>query len=59
VFADGMNRDIMPAMFSRPVDETLRAYVRIFLRGLGAHAEPVASTGRRAEGAQTLTSISE
>lgn len=59
VFADGMNRDIMPAMFSRPVDETLRAYVRIFLRGLGAHAEPVAFTGRTAEGVQTLTSISE
>jgi AcrR family transcriptional regulator len=59
VFADGMNRDIMPAMFSRPVDETLRAYVRIFLRGIGARPEPVVSTGRRAMDATSLTSISE
>ncbi|MFO0095094.1 MAG: TetR/AcrR family transcriptional regulator, partial [Gemmatimonadaceae bacterium] len=58
VFADGMNRDLMPAMFSRPVDETLRAYVRIFLRGLGALAEPGAQTGRMAAGATTLTSSS-
>jgi AcrR family transcriptional regulator len=40
VFADGMNRDVMPVMFTQPVDATLRAYVRIFLRGL--HALPAA-----------------
>ncbi len=40
LFADAMNRDIMPTMFSQPVPETLRAYVRIFLRGVGASSEP-------------------
>lgn len=41
VFADGMNRDVMPVMFTQPVDDTLRAYVRIFLRGLHALPTPV------------------
>lgn len=40
VFADGMNRDIMPTMFTQPIPETLRAYVRIFLRGVGALPAP-------------------
>jgi AcrR family transcriptional regulator len=38
VFADGMNRDLLPAMFTTPVDLSLRGYVRIFLRGIGAVA---------------------
>jgi AcrR family transcriptional regulator len=41
VFADGMNRDVMPVMFTQPIDDTLRAYVRIFLRGLHALPEAV------------------
>ncbi len=40
VFSDAMNRDLMPEMFTQPKDETLLAYVRIFLRGLGALPEP-------------------
>jgi TRAP-type C4-dicarboxylate transport system permease small subunit len=46
VFADGMNRDIMPTMFTQPIPETLRAYVRIFLRGVGALAAPARRTAR-------------
>ena len=42
VFADAMNRDIMPMLYTEPLDDTLRAYVRIFLRGIGAPKEPVA-----------------
>ena len=49
VFADGMNRDIMPAMFTQPVPETLRAYVRIFLRGVGALQEQAHSAARTIE----------
>ncbi len=35
VFADAMGRDIMGDLFPRDAEETLREYVRIFLRGLG------------------------
>ncbi len=35
LFADAMGRDIMLDMFPRAPDDTLREYVRIFLRGLG------------------------
>ncbi|AMW05859.1 TetR/AcrR family transcriptional regulator [Gemmatimonas phototrophica] len=40
VFADGMNRDVMPFMFTQPAEGSLRSYVRLFLRGLGALHEP-------------------
>lgn len=46
VFADAMNREIMPVMFPQSVDDSLRAYVRIFLRGIGATTEPSTSAGR-------------
>lgn len=36
LFSDAMHRELMPEMFSQTVDDSLRAYVRIFLRGLGA-----------------------
>ena len=45
LFADGMNRDMMPAMFSQPVDESLRGYVRIFLRAIGVRVTPLMPTG--------------
>ena len=48
VFSDAMNRDLMPAMFPQPKEETLRAYVRIFLRGVGASPEPAALSDRTA-----------
>ena len=35
LFADAMGRDIMRDMFPRAPEDTLREYVRIFLRGLG------------------------
>jgi AcrR family transcriptional regulator len=35
LFADAMGRDIMRDMFPREPEETLREYVRLFLRGLG------------------------
>lgn len=46
VFADAMNREIMPAMFPQSIDDSLHAYVRIFLRGIGVSAEPSANEGR-------------
>lgn len=36
LFSDAMHRELMPEMFSQTVDDSLRAYVRIFLRGLDA-----------------------
>lgn len=59
VFADGMNRDMMPTMFTQPVPETLRAYVRIFLRGVGALQEPAHRAARTVERDSTPTSLSE
>ena len=58
VFADGMNRDVMPVMFTQPVEDTLRAYVRIFLRGLHALPEMV-SPDALASVTPTLPSTSE
>jgi hypothetical protein len=58
VFADGMNRDVMPVMFTQPVEDTLRAYVRIFLRGVHALPVPVPPDAP-ASAAPTLTSTSE
>ncbi len=48
VFADAMNREIMPAMFPQSVEDALHAYVRIFLRGIGVGAEPSAALARTA-----------
>jgi AcrR family transcriptional regulator len=42
LFGDAMGRDIMPEMFSRGEDASLREYVRLLLRAVGApleHAE--------------------
>jgi AcrR family transcriptional regulator len=36
LFGDAMGRDIMPAMFARGVDASVREYVRLFLRAVGA-----------------------
>jgi AcrR family transcriptional regulator len=38
LFADAMGRDIMRDMFPRDPEDTLREYVRLFLRGLGVKA---------------------
>ena len=46
LFADAMHRETMPAIFTQSVDDSLHAYVRIFLRGIGVSAEPLASHGR-------------
>lgn len=59
LFADAMNRDLMPAMFSLPVEDSLRGYVRIFLRGIGARSEPEPPTTRTVERRSTSTSVSE
>ncbi|MEO7520573.1 MAG: helix-turn-helix domain-containing protein [Gemmatimonas sp.] len=40
LFNDAMNRDMMPELFPRQPADTLRAYVRIFLRGIGARSAP-------------------
>ena len=44
VFADAMNRELMPTMFPLSVEASLRAYVRTFLRGIGV---PVATPTER------------
>lgn len=59
VFADGMNRDMMPTMFTQPVPETLRAYVRIFLRGIGALQRPAPRAARTVERDSTSTTVPE
>jgi len=59
VYADAMNRDIMPTMFTQPVPETLRAYVRIFLRGVGALQEPAHRAARTVERDSTSTTVPE
>ncbi len=46
IFADAMNREIIPAMFPQSVEDSLHAYVRIFLRGIGAASEPSPHAGR-------------
>jgi AcrR family transcriptional regulator len=56
VFSDAMNRDLMPDMFPQPKDETLLAYVRIFLRGLGALPQPVRPTTRTERTVSTSSS---
>ena len=56
IFADAMNRDLMPAMFPQPKDKTMRAYVRIFLRGLGALPEPSRKPPRTDRRATTSSS---
>lgn len=58
-FSDAMNRDMMPAMFPQPKDETLQAYVRIFLRGLGTRAEPIAPAARKMRAASSTSSTIE
>lgn len=55
VFADAMNREIMPAMFPQSVDESLHAYVRIFLRGIGVASEPAPPTARTARRSTTMS----
>ncbi len=40
VFADAMNREVMPIMFPESIEDSLRVYVRIFLRGIGVASEP-------------------
>lgn len=36
LFGDAMGRDILPEMFARGVEASLREYVRLFLRAVGA-----------------------
>jgi AcrR family transcriptional regulator len=55
IFADAMNREIMPAMFPQSVDESLHAYVRIFLRGIGAAATPKLTARRPATRAGSIS----
>ena len=42
IFADAMSRDKMPDMYPLNPDETLAAYVRLFLRALGVRYAPAA-----------------
>lgn len=39
-FIDAMDRVMMPQLFTTPVDEAPRAYVRVFLRGIGLRTSP-------------------
>lgn len=63
LFVDAMDRDMMPHLFHTPADEAPRAYVRLFLRSLGAREELLASAstpapaGSRTEPATALPSL--
>ncbi len=46
LFNDAMNRDMMPELFPQPATQTIRAYVRIFLRGIGTRAQPLPKPAR-------------
>lgn len=48
IFADAINREVMPIMFAESIEESLRVYVRIFLRGIGVASEPSPSRVRNA-----------
>ena len=44
LFGDAMGRDVIPDMFRTPLEESVDAYVRLFLRAIGLpHSVPVAS----------------
>lgn len=58
MFADAMNRDMMSEMFPQPVDESLRSYVRIFLRAIGAPLETPHAAPTLVERALLLTPTS-
>ena len=58
LFSDAIHRDLMPDMFAQSVDDSLRAYVRIFLRGLGVLPEPAATPARTTDRAFTPTAPS-
>lgn len=49
LFNDAMNRDVMPELFPRRPADTLRAYVRIFLRGIGTRSVPTLRAPRGTE----------
>jgi AcrR family transcriptional regulator len=59
LFADAMHRDLMPMMFPQSVDESLHAYVRLFLRGIGVMPEHPGDDSRSASRTTTLISVSE
>lgn len=43
-FVDGMDREMMPQLFATPAHEAPRAYVRVFLRGIGMRSAPQPSS---------------
>ena len=44
LFGDAMGRDVIPEMFRTPVEESLNAYIQLFLRAIGLpQSMPVAS----------------
>lgn len=63
LFVDAMDRDMMPHLFHTPADEAPRAYVRLFLRSLGARDEMLAnaatpsSSNARTEPASASSSL--
>ncbi len=59
LFTDAMNRDLIPALFSQSVTDSLRGYVRIFLRGIDVRLETKPSPSRTAEHRSTLTPVSK
>jgi AcrR family transcriptional regulator len=46
LFNDAMNRDVMPELFPQTPAAALRAYVRLFLRGIGVRPEPTSRGSR-------------
>ena len=50
LFNDAMNRDMMPEFYAPSESEAMAAYVRLFLRGIGARQEPKLPPSRKARG---------
>ncbi len=53
IFSESITRDVLPDMFKQSADETVAAYVTLFLRALGLRKRPAATPRARAHRANT------
>lgn len=56
LFAEAMTRDVIPKMYPKSVDRSLRSYVTLLLRGIGAAASKPAGRARARAGARGAAS---
>jgi AcrR family transcriptional regulator len=58
LFADAINRDVMPELYPQSAERSVSAYVRIFLRALGVRPEPGRPSARTDAHPSSRTSTS-